>query len=100
MMCAMTISHAHGIDAATIAVALADRAEYVAIALLGKPSSKSRDELRWGRHGSISMRLSGTNRGRWRNFERGVGGAMSSTSSHTSMVLGLVRPSALPNATI
>ena len=65
----MTISHTH--DAATIAGALADRAECVAIALLGKPSSKLRDELRWGRHGSFSMRLSGAKRGRWCNFERG-----------------------------
>jgi putative DNA primase/helicase len=70
----MAISHAHTIDAATVARALADRAECVAIALLGKPSSKSRDELRWGRHGSVSMRLSGATSGRWRDFERGEGG--------------------------
>jgi hypothetical protein len=61
-------------NATRVARALADHAESVAIALLGKPSSKSRNELRWGRHGSVAMRLSGAKRGLWCNFERGEGG--------------------------
>jgi hypothetical protein len=64
----------NAIDAATAAQALADHAGTVAIALLGEPSSQSRDELRWGRHGSVAMRLSGGKRGLWYDFERGEGG--------------------------
>jgi Toprim domain len=62
------------IDAATVAHALAERAEPVAIALLGEPTFKSRHEMRWGRQGSVSMRLSSAKSGRWHDFERNEGG--------------------------
>lgn len=48
-------------------------AEPVATALLGKPSSKSRTELRYGRRGSLKVDLK---RGTWRDFETGDGGGM------------------------
>ena len=51
-----------------------ERADSVALAVLGQPSSKSHRGLRWGRHGSISMRLRGDKRGFWHDFERGEGG--------------------------
>jgi hypothetical protein len=70
----MTNSSARSTDAASTARALAERADSVALALLGQPSSKSHRELRWGRHGSISMRLRGDKRGLWHDFERGEGG--------------------------
>jgi hypothetical protein len=59
---------------AEIARALNDRIEDVAISLLGKASSKSRGDLRWGRRGSISLRTSGEKRDLWCDFERGEGG--------------------------
>jgi hypothetical protein len=53
---------------------LAGRAEHVAAALLGEPTSRSRHERRWGRRGSLSLRLSGPKRGLWFDHERGEGG--------------------------
>jgi putative DNA primase/helicase len=64
----------NAIDAATAAQALADHAGTVAVALLGEPSSQSGDEMRWGRHGSVALRLSGRKKGLWYDFERGEGG--------------------------
>jgi hypothetical protein len=61
-------------DVRAVAKALADRAEDVAAALLGEPSRKARHEWRWGRHGSLSLRISGTKRGSWFDHERGDGG--------------------------
>lgn len=60
--------------AAIIAAALADRAEDVAVALLGKPSRVSAHELRWGRKGSRSLRRTGSKRGVFCDHESGVGG--------------------------
>jgi len=57
-----------------ITKALKDRIEDVVVALLGKPTSKSPHELRWGQHGSLSLRRSGEKRGLWFDFERGEGG--------------------------
>src|SRR5215475_11515412 len=59
---------------AEIAKALANRAEDVSIALLGEPTSKSHDEYRWGRRGSLWLNRSGADRGRWYDHEHGVGG--------------------------
>jgi hypothetical protein len=69
-------------DFSEIARALADSAELVGVALLGKPSSKSGAELRWGRHGSVSMQLSGAKRGLWHDFERGEGGNVLDLIAH------------------
>jgi putative DNA primase/helicase len=60
--------------AAAIAHRLAERAEGVAIALLGNPASCSRRELRFGRRGSMALRLDGAKRGHWYDHERGSGG--------------------------
>lgn len=57
-----------------VAQALADHAEYVAVTFLGEPSRITQHEHRWGRRGSVSLRLTGTKRGLWCNHESGVGG--------------------------
>src|SRR5262249_55105476 len=62
--------------AGMIAQALAGRAEDVATSLLGKPSSASKRELRFGRRGSLALRLDGTRRGQWYDHERGSGGEL------------------------
>src|SRR5262245_57081700 len=72
---AMATPSAHtNTDAATVARTLADRAEFIGPALLGEPTSKSRHELRWGRRGSVSLRLTGAKRGLWCDFESAEGG--------------------------
>ena len=57
-----------------VARALANQAEDISVALLGEPTSKSRDEFRWGKHGSLWLNRSGADRGRWYDHEHGVGG--------------------------
>src|SRR5262245_1254318 len=66
--------HAYRYPVAEVAKALANRAEDVSVALLGEPTSKSRDEYRWGRRGSLWLNRSGAARGRWYDHEHGVGG--------------------------
>lgn len=44
--------------------------------LWGKPSSRSRREIRWGSKGSKSLALAGKHRGTWRNWEAGCGGSL------------------------
>ena len=66
-------THTHP-DAASIARALKDRAEIIGPALLGEPTLKSQHELRWGRRGSLSLRLSGAKRGLWCDYESREGG--------------------------
>jgi putative DNA primase/helicase len=68
-----TNMHTH-ISVAEVARALANRAEDISIGLLGEPSSKSRNEYRWGKRGSLWLNRSGANRGRWYDHEHGVGG--------------------------
>jgi Toprim domain len=63
-------------EIAAVADALADRCEQVSVALLGRPSSASRRELRFGRGGSFALRCDGAKRGRWYDHERGEGGDM------------------------
>lgn len=60
--------------AADIARALADRAEEVAVSLLGNPTSATAREMRWRRKGSLALRRSGERRGRWYDHERSEGG--------------------------
>jgi putative DNA primase/helicase len=59
---------------AEIARALASRAEDISVALLGEPTSRSRNEYRWGKRGSLWLNRSGADRGRWYDHERGEGG--------------------------
>ena len=61
-------------SAADIAAALAAQAEQIAIALLGKPSSTTRRELRFGRRGSFALCRHGSRRGYWFDHERAEGG--------------------------
>jgi len=54
------------------------RADYIAYRLLGEPNrkatGKSKRELRYGNHGSLRVRIAGTKRGRWNDFESGQRG--------------------------
>jgi putative DNA primase/helicase len=62
--------------ASAVAHALRDRAEEVATALLGDPTSKTAHELRWGARGSRSLRRTGPKRGLWCDHELQEGGDM------------------------
>ncbi len=53
---------------------LTQHAEAVAIALLRKPATRSRGELRYGRKGSLAIALAGKPAGLWRDHETGTGG--------------------------
>src|SRR5262245_60619361 len=57
-----------------VARALAHREEQISVALLGEPTSRSRNEYRWGKRGSLWLNRSGADRGRWYDHEHGVGG--------------------------
>ena len=61
-------------DPASVALALANNAEHVFIAMLGKPSSISHREYRWGKHGSLAGCMAPPKRGLWKDFESGEGG--------------------------
>jgi len=61
-------------ETAAVAAALADRCEQVSAALLGRPSSASGRELRFGKRGSFALRRDGAKRGCWNDHERGEGG--------------------------
>src|SRR5262245_57281092 len=63
-------------DVSSIAEALADRCEETSTALLGQPSSARGGEMRWGRHGSLSLCRRGPKRGQWFDHEAGEGGDM------------------------
>lgn len=67
-----------GDDLDALRKALAERAEEVAIALLGKPNRamSSRRELRFGRRGSLSIALVGEHIGHFFDHEAGAGGDM------------------------
>lgn len=50
--------------------------ERAALALLGKPTYRSRRELRWGRKQGLSLSITGPRRGKWRDYSEGEGGDM------------------------
>ena len=66
--------HVKNSDAEAVAHALATTTEYVAVALLGEPSQRSRRDWRWGNRGSLALCLSGEKRGYYFDHERGEGG--------------------------
>jgi hypothetical protein len=72
----MAMSHyeSQARNISSIVRALTFRPEDVAAALLGKPTSRSRNEHRWGRRGSLALCLIGPKRGLWYDHERGEGG--------------------------
>ncbi|MEP0940240.1 MAG: toprim domain-containing protein [Rhizobiaceae bacterium] len=51
-------------------------AQEIAIDVLGKPSSRSSTELRYGRRGSLSVAITGPKAGLWYNHETGNSGDM------------------------
>ena len=61
----------------------------VALELLGEPSRRTRQEWRWGNHGSFRLVL---DNGRWQDFEAGRGGGAIDLVQHLQ---GLDRPAAL-----
>jgi putative DNA primase/helicase len=63
-------------EIAAVADALAERCEQVSVALLGRHSSASGRELRFGKRGSFALRRDGAKRGCWYDHERGEGGDM------------------------
>ena len=63
-------------DLATIRNALTERAGDLARYLIGEPTAASKRELRWGRHGSFSVVLTGKNAGVWRDHETNDAGDM------------------------
>jgi len=52
---------------------LAERCVDLAEFLFGKPSSRTRTQLKFGRKGSLVVTISGRWRGRFRSWEAGVG---------------------------
>ena len=63
-------------DLAPIRNALTERAGDLARYLIGEPTAASKRELRWGRHGSFSVVLTGKNAGVWRDHETNDAGDM------------------------
>jgi putative DNA primase/helicase len=57
-----------------VSALLARRAEEVAQHLLGQPSYHGPHEWRWGRRGSLALRVAGERRGQWFDHEAGTGG--------------------------
>ena len=57
-----------------VAAALASNAEGIFLCVLGKPTSRTSRELRYGRRGSMACGIAGRDRGRWRNYEDGTHG--------------------------
>ena len=55
-------------DLDDVRAAAEDRCDDLAISLLGRPSSRSRREVRWGSHGKLRLKLS---TGRWSDFSTG-----------------------------
>jgi hypothetical protein len=59
-----------------VSASLADRAQDLAVHLLGEPSYRGRGEWRWGSRGSFSLATAGPKRGLWHCHEAGTGGDM------------------------
>jgi len=52
----------------------ADHAEQIATAVLGKPTSRTPRQLRYGTHGSLALDIAGPKAGLFFDFETGKGG--------------------------
>jgi putative DNA primase/helicase len=63
-------------EVAELARALDAAAPDAALALLGEPSQRRRNQWRWGRRGSLSVEVGGVKRGTWCDHEAGTGGDM------------------------
>jgi len=62
------------LDIDNINAVLAERMTDLAHELAGEPTSRSRDELRFGSHGSLSIMVAGLKRGCWHDHEASRGG--------------------------
>jgi putative DNA primase/helicase len=68
---------------ADISAALAERAEQLALDLIGdKPSSRAHSELRFGSKGALSIKVAGPHRGHFTDFSAGVSGDMLDLIGH------------------
>ena len=56
---------------------LTQQTEAVALALLGKPATRSRGEPRYGSKGSLAIALAGKKAGLWHDHEISTGGDLS-----------------------
>ena len=61
-------------DTEILRVTIRARCAEVAEALLGPPTSRGRNEWRWGRKGSLSLIIAGERAGLWCDHESGTGG--------------------------
>jgi putative DNA primase/helicase len=68
------------------------RAPEIAAELLGKPSSRTGQEWRWGRKGSLAVVIAGARTGMWFDHEAGTGGGLVELVARTR---GLSRREAL-----
>ena len=71
---------------------LRGRAPEIAAELLGKPTSRTGQEWRWGRKGSLAVVVAGARAGMWFDHEAGTGGGLVDLVARTR---GLSRPEAL-----
>jgi hypothetical protein len=58
----------------TLSASFAPYAETVAIRLLGRPTRRSRSEIRWGKKGSLALSISGPRTGHFHDYEQSAGG--------------------------
>ena len=61
-------------SASEVASKINPHIEAIARTLLGSPNVSSRDELRFGNKGSVSVQLTGPKAGKWYDHENDVGG--------------------------
>ncbi len=71
-----------GPSAAEIANMLAERAENLAVELLGEPTSRNRVQLRWGRRGSLAVCIAGPKTGQFFDHESDDGGDLLDLVKH------------------
>ncbi len=64
------------LDVSALRALLVERAEELALTLLGEPSQRSRREWRWGTRGSLALVIAGERRGLWHDHESGEGGGL------------------------
>lgn len=70
------------LDIAAVAAALAENMADLARELCGEPTSRRGDDWRFRGKGSLAVQVAGPRRGRWRDFEAGVGGDAIDFVSH------------------
>ena len=74
-------------DLASVNAMLAEQMPDLARDLLGEPTSRTRDEWRYGGKGSLSVMVSGPKRGSWHDHEAGCGGDPVGLVAHLGLSL-------------